>query len=57
MKYHVGLVYDFEYAGYVADVPSLPGCMTQGKTLEEVMENVKEAIELYLEGIDCRSSS
>lgn len=31
----------------VAIVPTLPGCHTQGETLAEVMENVKEAIELY----------
>jgi predicted RNase H-like HicB family nuclease len=35
--------------GYVAVVPALPGCHTQGDTLEELMVNVKEAIELYLE--------
>lgn len=35
--------------GYVAFVPALPGCHTQGDTLEELMENTKEAIELYLE--------
>jgi predicted RNase H-like HicB family nuclease len=33
----------------VAVVPSLPGCHTQGDTLAEVMENVKEAINLYVE--------
>lgn len=35
--------------GYIALVPELPGCHTQGDTLEEVMSNIKEAIELYLE--------
>jgi len=35
--------------GYVAFVPALPGCHTQGETLEETEENVKEAIALYLE--------
>lgn len=34
---------------YVASVPELPGCYTQGKTLEEVRERIKEAIELVLE--------
>ena len=34
---------------YIASVPELPGCHTQGGTLEELYENVKEAIELYLE--------
>ncbi len=37
-----------ETGGYVAIVPALPGCHTQGDTLAEVMENAKEAIGLYL---------
>jgi predicted RNase H-like HicB family nuclease len=32
----------------VADVPQLPGCHTQGRTRDEAMRNVREAIELYL---------
>ncbi len=36
--------------GYiVANVPALPGCITQGKTGEEALKNVKEAIELYID--------
>ena len=38
-----------ETGGYVAIVPALPGCHTQGDSLAEVMENAKEAIDLYLE--------
>lgn len=34
---------------YIASVPELPGCYTQGKTIEEARERVKEAIELVLE--------
>ncbi|MBI2595590.1 type II toxin-antitoxin system HicB family antitoxin [Candidatus Daviesbacteria bacterium] len=34
---------------YVASVPELPGCYTQGKTLEQVRNRIKEAIELVLE--------
>jgi predicted RNase H-like HicB family nuclease len=37
--------------GYVALVPTLPGCHTQGETLEETEENVKEAIQLYVESL------
>ena len=33
----------------LAECPALPGCMTQGKTREEVMTNIREAIELSLE--------
>lgn len=35
---------------YVANVPELEGCYTQGKTLESVLERIKEAIEVCLEG-------
>ena len=34
---------------YVAKVPDIPGCYTQGKTIEEVMERIKEAIQVCLE--------
>jgi predicted RNase H-like HicB family nuclease len=34
---------------YVASVPSLPGCHTQARSLDELMERIKEAIELCLE--------
>jgi predicted RNase H-like HicB family nuclease len=34
---------------YVVTVPSLPGCITQGKTIKEAKENIKEAISLYLD--------
>ena len=37
--------------GYVAFVPALAGCHTQGETLEEAERHVKEAIELYLESL------
>lgn len=37
--------------GYVAYAPSLPGCNTQGDTLEEAEKNITEAVELYLEEI------
>jgi predicted RNase H-like HicB family nuclease len=40
---------EYETGGYVAIVPALPGCHTQGDTLDEVMENAKEAIALYWE--------
>jgi len=36
---------------YVATVPSLPGCISQGNTEEEARENVKEAIELHLSAL------
>ncbi len=48
MRYLVNLVYDPEFRGYVADVPELPGCMSQGKTVEDALENAREAIRAYL---------
>lgn len=38
--------------GYTVYVPSLPGCISEGDTEEEAIENIKEAIELYLESGD-----
>jgi len=49
MRLWVNLIFDPEYKGYVADVPELAGCMSQGKTLEQALKNVKKAILLYLE--------
>ena len=37
--------------GYWSRVPALPGCFSQGETIEETIANTKEAIELYLEGL------
>jgi predicted RNase H-like HicB family nuclease len=38
-----------ENGNIIAECPALPGCVTQGKTREEVLKNIKEAIELSLE--------
>ncbi len=35
--------------GFTVFVPSLPGCISQGNTLEEALKNIREAIELYLD--------
>jgi predicted RNase H-like HicB family nuclease len=37
--------------GYFAQIPELKGCVTQGKTYEEVLSNIQEAAELYLESL------
>jgi len=47
-KFLVNLIFDPEYRGYVADVPQLPGCMSQGKTVEAALKNVRKAITAYL---------
>lgn len=38
-----------ETGGYVVKVPSLPGCYSQGESVDEALANVKEAIELHIE--------
>lgn len=48
MKFQVIFTFDQEYQGYVATVPELPGCMSQGKTLDEAVSNIKDAITGYL---------
>lgn len=48
MRFQVIFTYDSEYKGYVADVPELPGCMSQGKNLDKAIENIKDAIKGYL---------
>ena len=48
MRFQVIFTYNSEYKGYVADVPELLGCMSQGKTLDEAIKNIKDAITGYL---------
>ena len=48
MKLLINLQYDFEYKGSIADCPSSPGCMSQGKTRKEALENIREAIRGYI---------
>ncbi len=38
-----------EEGGFTVYVPSLPGCISEGNTVEEALKNIKEAIELYLD--------
>ena len=48
MTYKIVIMYDSEYNGYVVDVPELVGCMSQGKTIDEALQNVKDAIKGWL---------
>ncbi|MBI4532489.1 MAG: type II toxin-antitoxin system HicB family antitoxin [Candidatus Melainabacteria bacterium] len=41
-------IYSGEDGYWVAECPSLPGCLSQGKTKDEAIKNVKEAIEAYI---------
>ncbi|GBD52163.1 type II toxin-antitoxin system HicB family antitoxin [Microcystis aeruginosa CS-1036] len=54
MKYRV-LIEQDEDGIYVAQVPSLPGCISQGNTREELLANIQEAIALYLESLEAHN--
>jgi predicted RNase H-like HicB family nuclease len=41
-----------EEGGYTVFVPSLPGCISEGETKEEAIQNIREAIELYLQPVE-----
>lgn len=43
------LIPDLEDGGYTAEVPSLPGCISEGDTAEEALQNVQDAIRGYIE--------
>jgi predicted RNase H-like HicB family nuclease len=49
MSYKVNVVIEKDEYGYYAYCPELEGCQSQGNSFEEVISNIKEAIELYLE--------
>lgn len=49
MKWRVVLEQDAETGDWAAWCPELPGCASAGETEEEALENIREAIELYLE--------
>ena len=51
LEFGVILHWDEDYQGYWIEVPSLPGCVSQGKTRDEALKNIVEAIQLYLEGL------
>ena len=55
--FKVFLERDEDYGGYVVVCPSLQGCYSQGKTVEEALANIREAIELCLEDMDSRGES
>lgn len=43
------IIHPAEEGGYWAEVPALPGCITEGETLEEITINLQDAIEGWLE--------
>ena len=48
LDYLIKLTYDKEYKGYIADVLNLYGCMSQGKTKKEAINNAQKAIGAYM---------
>jgi predicted RNase H-like HicB family nuclease len=56
MKLRV-LVHPAEEGGYWAEAPALPGCVSEGETLEETLANIREAAEGWLEVADGRAAA
>ncbi len=50
MKYRVTITQD-EDGMFVAEAPSLPGCVSQGNTRDEALHNIKEAVQAYVESL------
>jgi len=51
LDYLIKLTYDKDYKGYVADVVNLYGCMSQGKTKKEALDNAEKAIKAYMSAL------
>ena len=45
------IIYPGKDGYWVAECPTLPGCISQGKTREEAIQNIREAIDLYIESL------
>ncbi|HEY9705403.1 MAG TPA: type II toxin-antitoxin system HicB family antitoxin [Allocoleopsis sp.] len=50
------IIHEAEEGGYWAEVPALPGCVTEGDTMEELEHNLREAVEGFLEVIAERNT-
>ncbi|MBM4338430.1 MAG: type II toxin-antitoxin system HicB family antitoxin [Deltaproteobacteria bacterium] len=55
MKLHISIEKD-ESGYFVAEVPALPGCFSQGKTREEALTNIKEAIKGWFQVMESKQS-
>jgi len=51
LDYLIKLTYDKDYKGYVAEVVNLYGCMSQGKTKKEALDNVEKTIKAYMKTV------
>jgi predicted RNase H-like HicB family nuclease len=56
MKYRV-LIEQDEDGMFVAEVPVLPGCISQGNTRKEALNNIREAISVYLESLKAHNDA
>lgn len=52
MEYPIMIEKDPEAGGYVVFCPTLKGCVSQGETEEEALDNIKDAIKTYLESVE-----
>ena len=50
-RFAIDVIPEEDGKGYYVIVPSLPGCFSQGKTVEEALENVQEAIALHVRSL------
>jgi predicted RNase H-like HicB family nuclease len=50
MDYTV-IIHDAEEGGYWVEVPALPGCFSQGESIEEALQNIEEAIAVHLDAL------
>jgi len=55
MKFNIVLEEDLEDGGYIVHCPALKGCWSQGDTVEEALQNIKEAIAGYLKTLNDRA--
>jgi predicted RNase H-like HicB family nuclease len=52
MKEYTVIIYQDEEGGYWAKVPALPGCYSQGETIDETMNSIREAIESHIMALE-----
>jgi predicted RNase H-like HicB family nuclease len=51
MKYRI-IIEEDEHGAFAVECPALPGCISQGKTRKEAIENIQDAIRGYLESLN-----
>jgi len=52
MEYPIVIEQDHEAGGFVIFCPTLKGCVSQGETEEEALDNIKDAIKTYIESVE-----